>query len=71
MSRMYWVTAEKASENKLKDTKFNFPMNNVMYFSLVRTHAQMEDIKHLDLKNTSILIFQHILLFEKGLCIHS
>ena len=35
----------EASKNKLKDTNFNFPMTNVMVFSIFRTHAQKENIK--------------------------
>ena len=34
----------EASKTKLKDISFNFPMANVTYLSIFRTHAQKEDI---------------------------
>ena len=45
----------EASKNKLKDANFNFPMTNVMVFSIFLKHAQKEDIELFDLKTMSIL----------------
>ena len=45
-----------------RKTCFNFPMTNVTYFSIFRTHAQEEDITLFDSKSTSIhsFIIQHV-----------
>ena len=52
---------EKHLKLNLK-TCFNFPMTNVTYLSIFRTHAQKEDITLFDSKSTSIhsLIIQHV-----------
>ena len=51
---------------------FNFPMTNVTYLSIFRTHAQKEDITLFDSKSTSIhsLIIQHVYTLKKKYYIH-
>ena len=44
MSRGRGGGGGEASKTKLKDISFNFPMANVTYLSIFRTHAQKEDI---------------------------
>ena len=45
----------KASKNKLKDASFIFSMTNVTILSILRTHAQKEYRKVLEMKGTYIL----------------
>ena len=54
----------EASENKLKDTSFTFPVTNVTILSIVRTHAQEGYCKVLEIDSTSILYSLALLLFE-------
>ena len=44
----------KASNNKLKDTSFTFPVTNVTVLSIFRTYAQQGYCKSLEMKSTSI-----------------
>ena len=54
----------EASENKLKDTSFTFPVKNVIILSIFCTHAQEGYCKLLEMNNTSILYSLALLLFE-------
>ena len=60
----------EASKNKLKDAIFIFSMINVTILSLVRTHAQKEYRKVLEMKGTYILNILALLLFENLLRIY-
>ena len=53
----------KASEIKLKDTIFIFPMTNVTILSVFRTHAQKEYGKVWEMKSIPILNILALLLF--------
>ena len=52
-----------ASNNKLKDTSFIFPMTNVTILCVFRTHAQKEYGKVLEMKSTPILNILALILF--------
>ena len=54
----------KASKNKLKDTNFAFPMENVIIFSIFRTNAQKNNRKVLEMKATSIINILALSPFE-------
>ena len=45
----------EASNNKLKDTCFSFPVTNITILSVFRTHAQEGYCKVLEKNSTSIL----------------
>ena len=53
-----------ASKNKLKDTSFTFPVTNVTFLSIFRTHAQEGYCKVLEMNSASILYRLALLLFE-------
>ena len=53
----------EASKIKLKDTSFIFPMTNVTILGVIRTHAQKEYGKVLEMKSTYILNILALLLF--------
>ena len=53
----------KASEHKLKDTIFIFPMTNVTILGVFRTHVQKEYGKVWEMKSTHILNILALLLF--------
>ena len=56
----------KASENKLKDTSFIFPMTNVTILGVFRTHAKKEYGKPWEMKSITILNILALLLFKTG-----
>ena len=56
----------KASSYKLKDTNFNSPMTNVLFFSIFRMHGQKEDSTLLDLKSTSVLNIKGLFVFKNS-----
>ena len=58
------VLGGKASQNKLKDTSFTFPVTNVTILSIFCTHALEGYCKVLEMNSTSILYSLALLLFE-------
>ena len=54
----------EASNNKLKDTSFIFPMPNVTVLGVFRTLAQKEYGKVLEIKSTYILNILTLLFFQ-------
>ena len=59
LSKVILGLGGKASTNKLKDSNFNFLMTNTTIF---RMHAQVEYLKFLELKSTSIFNILALLL---------
>ena len=52
------------SKYKLKDTSFTFPMTNVTFLGVFRTHAQKEYGKVLEMKSTYIFNILALLFFK-------
>ena len=60
-----------ASKNKLKDTRFTFPVKNVTILSIYCTHTQEGYFKVLEMNSTSIHYSLAFLLFENKQSINS
>ena len=54
----------EASKNKLKDTRFIFPLTNLTILSIFHMHAQKEYSKVLEMMSTSILNILVLLPFD-------